>query len=123
MGLGSGWLVFDFDPRWRHRDLYGLDIARRLPCTRLTQGEADSFAGPWSPDGQRIVFTTYGLTNSAIADDQRRWQRADSHRMIDGSDEGFPAWSPDGARIAFTSRRDGNNEIYLMNADGTIPCA
>jgi dipeptidyl aminopeptidase/acylaminoacyl peptidase len=30
------------------------------------------------------------------------------------------AWSPDGTRIAFTSARDGGNEeIYLMNADGS----
>ena len=26
-------------------------------------------------------------------------------------------WSPDGRRIAFRSDRDGNNEIYVMNAD------
>lgn len=30
-----------------------------------------------------------------------------------------PAFSPDGARIAFVSPRDGNAEIYVMNADGT----
>ncbi len=30
-----------------------------------------------------------------------------------------PAWSPDGRRIAFSSLRDGNTEIYLMNADGS----
>ena len=30
-----------------------------------------------------------------------------------------PAWSPDGRKIAFTSERDGNSEIYLMNADGS----
>jgi Tol biopolymer transport system component len=29
-----------------------------------------------------------------------------------------PAWSPDGKRIVFASNRDGNNEIYVMNADG-----
>src|SRR5207249_4993650 len=29
------------------------------------------------------------------------------------------SWSPDGSRIAFSSSRDGNNEIYVMNADGT----
>ena len=28
------------------------------------------------------------------------------------------SWSPDGRRIVFTSNRDGNNEIYVMNADG-----
>jgi uncharacterized protein YjdB len=30
-----------------------------------------------------------------------------------------PAFSPDGSRIAFVSPRDGNAEIYVMNADGT----
>jgi len=30
-----------------------------------------------------------------------------------------PAFSPDGSRIAFTSTRDGNPEIYVMDADGT----
>jgi Tol biopolymer transport system component len=33
--------------------------------------------------------------------------------------DGSPAWSPDGTRIAFYSERDGNAEIYVMNADGT----
>jgi TolB protein len=33
--------------------------------------------------------------------------------------DGSPSWSPDGRRIAFYSERDGNAEIYVMNADGT----
>ena len=35
--------------------------------------------------------------------------------------DGFAVWSPDGTRIAFTSNRDGNTEIYVMNADGKSP--
>ncbi|HEY0751606.1 MAG TPA: hypothetical protein VGD26_10640, partial [Chitinophagaceae bacterium] len=31
----------------------------------------------------------------------------------------MPAWSPDNSKIAFMSNRDGNPEIYRMNADGT----
>jgi len=47
--------------------------------------------------------------------------RTGSRRLTDvetSSDED-PAWSPDGKRIAFTTDRDGNQEIYLINADGS----
>ena len=33
----------------------------------------------------------------------------------------LPTWSPDGTKIAFTTDRDGNSEIYVMNADGKNP--
>ena len=35
------------------------------------------------------------------------------------SSNSFPAWSADGSKIVFTSDRDGNEEIYSMNADGS----
>jgi Tol biopolymer transport system component len=34
-------------------------------------------------------------------------------------DDAQSAWSPDGRRIAFKSRRNGNNELYVMNPDGS----
>ena len=35
------------------------------------------------------------------------------------SKDTFPAWAPDRRRIAFVSDRDGNDEIYVMNVDGS----
>jgi Tol biopolymer transport system component len=40
-------------------------------------------------------------------------------RTKDPSFDGDPAWSSDGIRIAFASHRDGNWEVYVMNADGS----
>ena len=41
-------------------------------------------------------------------------------RLTRHSDDDYaPAWSPDGTQIAFTSDRDGNDEIYVMAADGS----
>ena len=76
----------------------------------------------WSPDGQKIVFTTWG--------DRRPSGGGDIYVMnADGSGrerlttnpgpDSDPAWSPDGRKIAFVSGRDGNSGIYVMNADGT----
>jgi TolB protein len=42
--------------------------------------------------------------------------------MGGGPSSGFgarPAWSPDSRKIAFMSNRDGNDDIFVVNADGS----
>lgn len=39
----------------------------------------------------------------------------------DKTGSNFPAWSSDRSRIAFTSNREGKNQIYLANSDGSSP--
>jgi Tol biopolymer transport system component len=98
-------------------NIYLLTIGNTSPFI-LTQGQDSYFSGPYSPDGNRILFTGFGLTNSYVG-----VMNADGSNPVNltnqtNSDDAFPAWSPDGTQIVFTSNRDGNNEIYVMNSTG-----
>lgn len=45
---------------------------------------------------------------------------ADARRLTEAQGSSYmPAWSPDGRSIAFVTNRDGDLEVYLMNADGS----
>ena len=91
----------------------------------------------WSPDGLRIVFhavdeldrfSTPEHTNIYLIDPEGKEAGRDVswHRnvgLVDLTDRSAsdwdPKWSPDGRRIVFSSNRDGDSEIYVMNADGS----
>ncbi len=78
----------------------------------------------WSKDGQWIACAV-GPTfagPSARADIWKfRPDGTEAVNLTDGApgNNGFPSFSPDGKQIVFRSGRDGNHELYLMNADGT----
>jgi Tol biopolymer transport system component len=81
----------------------------------------------FSPDGSRIAFTGERDGNREIyvmdadgANQRRLTFTAGTVRdpMVESVDEN-PSWSPDGERIGFDSTRDGNLEVYVMNADGS----
>ena len=47
------------------------------------------------------------------------WVAGTIRRLADQG--GSPSWSPDGQQIVFVSGRDGNDEIYVMDSDGSNP--
>ncbi|WP_419194997.1 cadherin domain-containing protein, partial [Novipirellula herctigrandis] len=42
-----------------------------------------------------------------------------SNLTLNAADDRHASWSPDGSKIAFRSDRDGNDDIYVMDADGS----
>jgi Tol biopolymer transport system component len=99
------------------------DVRRLTNLTGLGLGGAH-FAN-WSPNGRQVVFNSFwgGQPKRDIyvidIDGTGLTKLTQDPDPLVPIDDTRPDWSPDGARIAFQSNRTGNNEIYLMNPDGS----
>jgi WD40 repeat protein len=92
-----------------------------------TQNGGDDSTPVWSPDGRRIAFVSQRDGNREIY--TMPAPLAAAQGAIDGpgqvnithspGDDWTPAWSPDGRQIAFASIRQGNWEIFIVNADSS----
>jgi len=85
--------------------------------TRLTFNAVMDYMPAWSPDGKRLVYTSYQkLTAGLYILDIYEGRRTPV--SLKGGNYS-PSWSPDGKKIAFSSTMDGNMEIYVATLDGT----
>jgi Tol biopolymer transport system component len=70
----------------------------------------------WSPDSQLLAYVSrdYKIKILHLAD-------GTTTPLTDGRflSEAEPDWSPDGAKIVFSARIAGNQDLYLINTDGT----
>jgi TolB protein len=85
-----------------------------------------SYSPDWSPDGRLIVFSSSHATPENGELYAARPDGTGLRRLTDTKggvhvlgDDGTPSFSPDGRRIAFGSNRTNDNELWLMNANGT----
>ena len=100
--------------------------------TRLTSGAGFERSPAWSSVARRIAFTSNRERGDEVEEFDIFTMNPDGTELVrltgpvplldeeHGDGTGYdPRWSPDGGRIVFSSYRDGNGEIYLMNADGS----
>jgi Tol biopolymer transport system component len=94
--------------------------------TNLTHNPGDDWTPAWSPDGMQIAFYSdrsegmalyqMDLSNMLFSDDIPLASK------ISGTEMGaWPSWSPNGQRIVYRQELPGNDEIFVINTDGTDP--
>lgn len=72
----------------------------------------------WSFDGTRLAYVSFEQKKPVVYVQSLVTGARQPVAQFRGSNSA-PAWSPDGKRLAVTLTRDGNSQIYLVNADGS----
>ena len=97
---------------------------------RLTNDARYDAEPVFSPDGTRIAFSRHDpdVNEFAVWTMEADGDNPEPTSLVQpepgdpfpgrGTDEG-PSWSPDGSKIAFASKRAGDFDIWVMDADGT----
>ncbi len=84
---------------------------------QLTFSNSLNVSPRWSPEGDKIAFTSYIMENPDLLilplSDKKAYRLSNQQGLNTA-----PAWSPDGKRIALTLSKDGNPEIYMMEIKG-----
>jgi serine/threonine protein kinase len=92
---------------------------------RLTDLGDGACQPAWSPDGQRLAFTSPCNSNKEVYTGSQIFiMNADGSNLeplpsVPGGDF-EPAWSSDGKRIAFTSLRDQHTQIYVIDVESKV---
>jgi eukaryotic-like serine/threonine-protein kinase len=115
--LDEGKIVFDTSSR--RSNLREISLAGGAPRW-LTRGISMDRQPAFSPDGERILFTSDRSGSTDIW--QMDLRNGGVGRVIDDpADDMDPAYTPDGKSVIWTSNRSGHLEIYMADIDGGNP--
>lgn len=121
--LGSTWVVrIDMDGQSHLVDGSGPTCTALHPDHNYIRCEAnfrDANSAAWSANSQQIAFESFSLDERDYEIYKMGPDGNLSRLTHQPGPDTTPTWSADDQRIAFTSGRDGNREIYMMNADGS----
>ena len=104
---------------------------RISPDGRWLEYTDEAVGGPWlssgpvGPDtGQGPQGAVFPDANAVAKPEAELWRMplaggAPEQITKSAGDDRSGAWSPDGKRLVFDSTRDGNTELYLIDADGS----
>lgn len=133
---------YDIDPHWfgsasgkvafaSNRGGPGFQIWTLVPngtlpaitYTQVTDAGHNDAHPSFSPDGQKIVFSSDRGTGTQLfvsSFDGSSWG-VPLQLTSGGGNKTSPAWSPNGLHIAYELSNGGNSELWVVEANGTNP--
>ncbi|MFN8458032.1 MAG: hypothetical protein U0401_25830 [Anaerolineae bacterium] len=114
---GRSILFFTRRAGGRASEMYRTQADALFTSDQAQQFMAEGEFPSWSNNDQ-IVFRGWGITGVGLRIASSTTLKQPQSLTIEGRDT-VPVLSPDGKKVVFMSVRDGNWEIYLINADGT----
>jgi TolB protein len=84
---------------------------------QLTYDKSISVHPRWSPDGRKIIYTSFLQTYPDVLEADLYTHQRRRVASFPGLNSGA-TFSPDGQTIALTLSKDGNPELYTMNVSG-----
>jgi dipeptidyl aminopeptidase/acylaminoacyl peptidase len=113
----------------RRTHLYVLDVKTK-EMTQVTSGDYDDSEPAWSPDGERIAFTSnrssdpdsnYNTDVWVVAADTMAKGQTLIQVTTNPGPDASPAWSPNGEWIAHISATDTAANVYAVNHLAVAP--
>ncbi len=114
-GIASTRVAFVKEGRNGHKEIGVMDYDGKNART-LTNDKSINLSPAWSPDGEKLAFTSFKDENPNLY--LLNLRNSTQYRLSDGKGlNSAPAWSPDGKRLALTLSKDGNAELYIMDVE------
>jgi Tol biopolymer transport system component len=122
-GCASDWspdglriLIWSFDCIPNGIAVMDPDGSNRVQLTPISSGD---MTPRWSPNGQRIVFSSDRRDGNAEIYTMNADGTNVTRLTSDASIDQYPSFSPDGTKITWERITNGQSDLWSMNPDGT----
>lgn len=107
------------------QNIYRLELPgpgrKAVEPVALISSTRDDFTAQYSPNGERIAFTSARSGSPQVWVCNSDGSGAVQLTFLGGTLTGCPRWSPDGTHIVFDSNMEGQAEIYVGDVSGSQP--
>jgi serine/threonine protein kinase len=125
LGYTNGPMAFSRTGRFAYAhggidtDIWRFDLKGGGKPLAWASSTAFDAAAEYSPDGQRIAFSSNRSGAREIWASDAAGANAIQLTHFGGPVAGVPRWSPDGRWLAFDARPDGNANIFVVGSEGS----